>query len=108
MKPETSTGRTPLETPQHLVDKSIIGADDDKWLIYEVEEKSQPHHNVKLILLRNVDDYGVKGQGGSSSSKSIKKESAGGILQLTTSGGDSSFPPCSPKAPPPWFCFLLH
>lgn len=55
-------GRTPLETPQHLVDKSIIGADDDKWLIYEVEEKSQPHHNVKLILLRNVDDYGVKGQ----------------------------------------------
>merc|ERR1712032_671598 len=27
-----------------------------------VEEKSQPHHDVKLILLRNVDDYGVKGQ----------------------------------------------
>ena len=30
----------------------------------EVEEKSQPHHDVKLILLRNVDDYGVKGQVG--------------------------------------------
>jgi len=55
-------GRTPLETPQHLVDKSVVGSDDDKWLIYEVEEKSQPHHDVKLILLRNVDDYGVKGQ----------------------------------------------
>ena len=58
------SGRTPLETPQHLVDKSVVGSDDDKWLIYEVEEKSQPHHDVKLILLRNVDDYGVKGQVG--------------------------------------------
>jgi hypothetical protein len=51
-----------LETPQHLVDKSVVGSDDDKWLIYEVEEKAQHHHDVKLILLRNVDDYGVKGQ----------------------------------------------
>ena len=46
------------------MDKSVVGSDDDKWLIYEVEEKSQPHHDVKLILLRNVDDYGVKGQVG--------------------------------------------
>jgi len=55
-------GRSPLETPQHLVDKSVVGSDDDKWLLYEVEEKSQLHHDVKLILVRNVDDYGVKGQ----------------------------------------------
>ena len=27
-----------------------------------MEEKFQPHHKVKLILLRNVDDYGKKGQ----------------------------------------------
>ena len=53
-----------METPQHLVDKSVVGSDDDKWLIYEVEEKSQLHHDVKLILVRNVDDYGVKGQVG--------------------------------------------
>ena len=64
-------GRTPLETPQHLVDKSVVGSDDDKWLIYEVEEKSQPHHDVKLILLRNVDDYGVKGQVGFNPSGSL-------------------------------------
>jgi len=57
-------GRSPLETPQHLVDKSVVGSDDDKWLLYEVEEKSQLHHDVKLILVRNVDDYGVKGQVG--------------------------------------------
>ena len=53
-----------METPQHLVDKSVVGSDDDKWLVYEVEEKAQLHHDVKLILLRNVDDYGVKGQVG--------------------------------------------
>ena len=57
-----------METPQHLVDKSVVGSDDDKWLVYEVEEKSQLHHDVKLILLRNVDDYGVKGQVGFSPS----------------------------------------
>ena len=37
-----------METPQHLVDKSVVGSDDDKWLLYEVEEKSQLHHDVKL------------------------------------------------------------
>jgi len=54
--------RTPLETPQGMVDKSVINTDDDKWMIYNVEEKFQPHHKVKVILLRNVDDFGVKGQ----------------------------------------------
>ena len=27
-----------------------------------MEEKFQPHHKIKLILLRNVDDFGKKGQ----------------------------------------------
>ena len=31
-------------------------------MVYEVEESFQPHQMVKVILLRNVDDYGVKGQ----------------------------------------------
>ena len=31
-------------------------------MIYDVEEHHQPHHAVKLILMRNVDDFGVKGQ----------------------------------------------
>ena len=28
----------------------------------QVVEKHQAHHKVKMILLRNVDDYGKKGQ----------------------------------------------
>lgn len=52
----------PLATPQHLVDKSVIHTEDDKYMIYEIEELSQQDHKVKVILLRNVDDYGVKGQ----------------------------------------------
>jgi len=31
-------------------------------MLYEVVEKHQAHHKVKMILLRNVDDYGKKGQ----------------------------------------------
>jgi len=31
-------------------------------MVYEIEEKFQPPQTVKVILLRNVDDYGVKGQ----------------------------------------------
>jgi len=59
---KTIPGVPALETPQHIVDRAIVNADDDRWLVYEVEEKHQPHHSVKLILLRNVDDYGIKGQ----------------------------------------------
>jgi hypothetical protein len=55
-------GRPIEEVPQHVIDKELLNTDDDKWLIYEIEEQAQPHHDVKLILLRNVDDYGVKGQ----------------------------------------------
>eukprot|EP00092_Neocalanus_flemingeri_P035550 GFUD01038695.1.p1 GENE.GFUD01038695.1~~GFUD01038695.1.p1 ORF type:complete len:289 (-),score=64.81 GFUD01038695.1:37-903(-) len=55
-------GETPLNTPQRIIDKQVAHTDDDKWMLYEVEEKFQPHHKVKLILLRNVDDYGKKGQ----------------------------------------------
>jgi len=55
-------GATPLETPQRIIDSSVVDSDDDRWMLYEVEEKFQPHHKVKLILLRNVDDYGKKGQ----------------------------------------------
>ena len=31
-------------------------------MLYEVVEKAQHHHKVKVILLRNVDDYGRRGQ----------------------------------------------
>ena len=31
-------------------------------LLMQVVEKHQAHHKVKMILLRNVDDYGKKGQ----------------------------------------------
>lgn len=55
-------GKSELETPQRIIDKNVVHSDDDKWMIYEVEEKHQPHHEIKLILLRNVDDYGLKGQ----------------------------------------------
>jgi len=58
----TLPGRSALETPQHLIDKQVIHSDDDKWMIYEVEEKHQEDYQVKVILLRNVDDFGVKGQ----------------------------------------------
>lgn len=55
-------GVSELETPQAVVDAQAVHSDDDKWMIYSVEEKYQPHHEVKVILLRNVDDYGRKGQ----------------------------------------------
>jgi len=55
-------GNNPMETPQKIVDKAVVHSDDDKWMLYEVVEKHQLHHNIKLILLRNVDDFGKKGQ----------------------------------------------
>lgn len=54
--------RDPFEVPRHVIDKSVIHTDDDKYMLYDVEENFQKEHNVKVILLRNVDDYGVKGQ----------------------------------------------
>ena len=51
-----------MRTPQKDIDAAVVHSDDDKWMLYEVEEKAQFHHNVKVILLRNVDDYGKKGQ----------------------------------------------
>ena len=71
-------GTNPMTTPQKIIDKAVVHSDDDKWMLYEVEpvqpkknkfhcfvqvvEKHQLHHSIKLILLRNVDDYGKKGQ----------------------------------------------
>jgi len=55
-------GNHPLDTPQRILDREVIHSDDDRWMLYEVEEKFQPHHKIKLILLRNVDDFGKKGQ----------------------------------------------
>ena len=51
-----------MKTPQKVIDDAVVHSDDDKWMLYDVQEKSQLHHNVKVILLRNVDDYGKKGQ----------------------------------------------
>ena len=56
------TGNKPLETSQKTLDASVKHTDDDKWMLYEVVEKAQHHHTVKVILLRNVDDYGRRGQ----------------------------------------------
>lgn len=58
----TTTTRSPLETPQHIIDKSVVHTDDDKYMVYRIEEFEQDDHLVKVILLRDVDDYGVKGQ----------------------------------------------
>ena len=94
--------RSPLETPQHLLDKSVVGSDDDKWLIYEVEEKAQHHHDVKLILLRNVDDYGVKGQVGfnpSTLSRLLFHHLP--IYKSYISGGKCPLSPRSCKVAPP-------
>ena len=33
-----------------------------RLLFDQVVEKAQRHHTVKVILLRNVDDYGRRGQ----------------------------------------------
>ena len=55
-------GFDPLDAPRHAVDKSVVHTEDDKYMVYEIEEKFQPPQTVKVILLRNVDDYGVKGQ----------------------------------------------
>ena len=55
-------GNKPLETSQKTLDESVKHTDDDKWMLYEVVEKSQRHHTIKVILLRNVDDYGRRGQ----------------------------------------------
>jgi len=54
--------RDPFEVPRHIIDKSVVHTDDDKYMVYDIEEKSQKYHQVKVILLRNVDDFGVKGQ----------------------------------------------
>jgi hypothetical protein len=43
-------GRTPHETPQHLVDKSVIHTEDDKYMIYEIEELAQEDHKVCFPL----------------------------------------------------------
>lgn len=40
----------------------MVHTDDDKYMVYRIEEFEQDDHLVKVILLRDVDDYGVKGQ----------------------------------------------
>jgi len=55
-------GDDPLNTPQKLLDAAVHHSDDDKWMEYEVLEKYQHHHKIKLIMLRQVDDFGQKGE----------------------------------------------
>ena len=55
-------GNKPLETSQKTLDEGVRHTDDDKWMLYDVVEMHQAHHTVKVILLRNVDDYGKRGQ----------------------------------------------
>jgi len=55
-------GWQPHEVPRHKIDKSVIHTEDDKYMVYDIEEKFPVEHTVKVILLRAVDDYGVKGQ----------------------------------------------
>lgn len=58
--------KPPLKTgpgvTQKVLDESVIDAEDYKYTVYKVEETNQPEHEVKLILTRTVDDFGIKGQ----------------------------------------------
>jgi hypothetical protein len=57
-KREELTGRV----PQKLIDKSVIHTDDDKYMIYQIESTKTHDQPVKVILLKTIEDYGVKGQ----------------------------------------------
>jgi len=60
VKWDNGTGQQ--QVPQRIIDKSVINTEDCKYMVYECEEEKQEQKLVKLILLRNVDDYGVTGQ----------------------------------------------
>ena len=41
-------GRDPRHTPQSVIDKSVVHTDDDKYMVYNVEELYQKDHTVKV------------------------------------------------------------
>lgn len=47
---------------QKKIDESVVHTEDDKYMVYEVEQERHPKNNVKIILLKNVELYGIKGQ----------------------------------------------
>lgn len=61
-KPPLKKGPLNYPVPQKVLDESVVDAEDYKYTVYKVEEWKQPEHEVKLILKRTVDDFGVKGQ----------------------------------------------
>jgi ribosomal protein L9 len=56
--PNTGSGRV----SQKKIDESVIHTDEDKYMVYQVEQEYHPFTTVKLILLKNVERYGIKGQ----------------------------------------------
>jgi hypothetical protein len=40
----------PLETPAHIVNKSVVHTEDDKYMIYEIEELTQEDHKVPVFF----------------------------------------------------------
>jgi len=49
--------------PQKLIDDSVIHTEDDKYMVYKVEENQDDKDtHVKLILLKTVEEFGIKGQ----------------------------------------------
>jgi len=58
----TSTSNYLPDVPQKQIDEAVLDPEEGKYMVYEVEEEKQEQHRVKVILLRNVDDFGVKGQ----------------------------------------------
>jgi len=53
-----ATGRV----TQKRIDESVVHTEDDKYMVYEVEQECNPPSTVKVILLKNDERYGIKGQ----------------------------------------------
>ena len=49
---EQCAGCDPLATPQHIVNKSVVHTEDDKYMIYEIEELKQEDHKVGYYFLQ--------------------------------------------------------
>eukprot|EP00088_Acartia_fossae_P069582 TRINITY_DN9122_c0_g1_i10.p1 TRINITY_DN9122_c0_g1~~TRINITY_DN9122_c0_g1_i10.p1 ORF type:complete len:296 (-),score=43.28 TRINITY_DN9122_c0_g1_i10:66-953(-) len=51
------------DVPQKKINESVSwDIEDGKYVVYQRDPEILPEQSVKVILLRNMDDYGVKGQ----------------------------------------------
>ena len=44
----TAVNRDVFETAQSVIDKSVVHTDDDKYMVYEIDEEQQTQQNVKV------------------------------------------------------------